>query len=405
MYNPSRLTLSFIKSAYNSGADAVNYVEVEKILFSDNKCVGVFVRDKITSEAFSIKSKTLLNTSGPWSYNFLKKSGIALKSKPAFSRDTAFVLNRPALNNFALATTLKTKDADSVIDRGGRHVFIVPWMGRDRLMIGVWHVVWDKSEDQILVTEDEINEFISEVNEAYPYLELDRDDIALVNTGLTLFGEKTPGSKRMSFGKRSMLIDHKNTDGLDGVVTLIGVRATMGRAMAEQAINLISKKLDRKILKSSSKYFPLYGGEFSSFNSLVGEIQSKWRNIIDKDALKALAHNHGSKYEEVLGDVKNNDGLSGLIGNSDVIKAEIFYCIRNEMAVKLKDIVLRRTNLGTAGHPGKENLEICADIMAEELRWNREKKLKELEEADDYYYKQGSLKSYSTKFEYISKIL
>ena len=204
--------------------------------------------------------------------DFLKKSGIALKSKPAFSRDTAFVLNRPALNNFALATTLKTKDADSVIDRGGRHVFIVPWMGRDRLMIGVWHVVWDKSEDQILVTEDEINEFISEVNEAYPYLELDRDDIALVNTGLTLFGEKTPGSKRMSFGKRSMLIDHKSTDGLDGVVTLIGVRATMGRAMAEQAINLISKKLDRDIPKSNSKYIPLYGGEFSSFNSLIREI-------------------------------------------------------------------------------------------------------------------------------------
>jgi glycerol-3-phosphate dehydrogenase len=400
MYNPPRLALSFIKSACSLGADAANYVQAEQLLFSDNKCFGVLAKDSISSEVFSIKGKIILNTAGPWAYNFLRKSGITLKSKPSFSRDTAFVLNRPALNQFALATTLKTKDVDSVIDRGGRHVFIVPWLNRNRLMIGVWHVVWGKTEYKVFVTENEINEFISEVNEAYPKLELKREDIAFVNTGLTLFGERTPGSKRMSFGKRSLLIDHKTSDGMDGIVTLIGVRATMGRAMAEQAINLISQKLEKEIPESKSKYFPLYGGDFSSFKSLESEIYSRWGNVIDKNALKALAHNYGSKYDEVLNEVRNDNRLAKLIGNSDVTKAEVIYCIRNEMALKLKDIVMRRTNLGTAGYPGKENLEICADIMAGELKWSAEKKSKELDEAEEYYYKQGSVKLYSPNYEY-----
>lgn len=402
MYNPPRLALSFIKSAYHLGADAANYIEAEQILISENKCYGVLVKDILSSEKFSIKGKIVLNTSGPWAYNFLKKSGIALKTKPSFSRDTAFVLNRPALNKFALAATLKTKDVDSVIDRGGRHVFIVPWLGRNRMMIGVWHVVWDKSEDKVFVTENEINEFISEVNEAYPKLELTRDDIAYVNTGLTLFGEKTPGSKRMSFGKRSLLIDHKRIHDIDGIISLIGVRATMGRAMAEQSIDLISKKLKKVIHKSGSKYIALYGGDFSSFNSLLSEVQSNWGNKINREALTALAHNHGSKYVEVLKEINNEHNLSGLVGNSDVLKAEIIYCIRNEMAIKLKDIILRRTNLGTAGYPGKENIEICADIIATELKWNHERKQREIEEIEEYYFQQGSEKSYLSKYEYIS---
>src|SRR4030067_1620642 len=166
MYNPARLVLSFIKSACEIGADATNYAEAENLLIKDKKCYGVRVNDKLTGNVFDIRGKIVLNTTGPWAANFLTKSGIHIEPKPSFSRDTAFVLNRPNINNIALATTLKTKDVDTVIDRGGRHVFIVPWIDRNKLMVGVWHLVWDKSEDKITVTEEEIDQYISEVNEA-----------------------------------------------------------------------------------------------------------------------------------------------------------------------------------------------------------------------------------------------
>jgi glycerol-3-phosphate dehydrogenase len=66
MYNPARLVLSFIKSAFELGADAANYIEAEKILIKNNKCFGVRAKDNLTSNVFDVKGKCVLNTAGPW---------------------------------------------------------------------------------------------------------------------------------------------------------------------------------------------------------------------------------------------------------------------------------------------------------------------------------------------------
>ncbi len=42
----------------------------------------------------------------------------------------------------------------------------------------------------------------------------------------------------MSFGKRSLLIDHSKEHSIEGIITLIGVRATIARGMAEKAVGL-----------------------------------------------------------------------------------------------------------------------------------------------------------------------
>ena len=44
----------------------------------------------------------------------------------------------------------------------------------------------------------------------------------------------------------------------------------------------------------------------------------------------------------------------------DVIGAEILYAARAEMALKLGDAVIRRTEAGAAGHPGTDALERAA---------------------------------------------
>ncbi|MEP6592660.1 MAG: glycerol-3-phosphate dehydrogenase C-terminal domain-containing protein, partial [Acidobacteriota bacterium] len=44
--------------------------------------------------------------------------------------------------------------------------------------------------------------------------------------------------------------------------------------------------------------------------------------------------------------------------------------IRNEMALRLADIVVRRTGLGSAGRPAPEALRACARLAAAELAWS-----------------------------------
>ena len=55
------------------------------------------------------------------------------------------------------------------------------------------------------------------------------------------------------------------------------------------------------------------------------------------------------------------------------------------MAVKLSDVVLRRTELGSGGHPGIETLRSTARLMGGYLEWSSEQMEKEISEVDSLY--------------------
>jgi glycerol-3-phosphate dehydrogenase len=56
-----------------------------------------------------------------------------------------------------------------------------------------------------------------------------------------------------------------------------------------------------------------------------------------------------------------------------------------EMAQKLADVVFRRTELGSAGHPGKEALQACAETMSAELGWSAPRTRQELQEVENIF--------------------
>ena len=49
------------------------------------------------------------------------------------------------------------------------------------------------------------------------------------------------------------------------------------------------------------------------------------------------------------------------------------FCLRNEMAQKLGDLVFRRAGLASAGKPGADVLRTCAEAMGRELGWSAER--------------------------------
>jgi glycerol-3-phosphate dehydrogenase len=55
------------------------------------------------------------------------------------------------------------------------------------------------------------------------------------------------------------------------------------------------------------------------------------------------------------------------------------------MALKLGDVVFRRTDLGSGGHPGEAALKEAAYIMAKELDWDHHRVQAELDEVRESY--------------------
>jgi glycerol-3-phosphate dehydrogenase len=64
MASSERLLLSFILSAVQAGAVAVNYAEASGFLLSRNRIHGVRVKDRMTGLEMEVKSKVVLNAAG-----------------------------------------------------------------------------------------------------------------------------------------------------------------------------------------------------------------------------------------------------------------------------------------------------------------------------------------------------
>lgn len=365
-YNPQRLALAFLRAAIDSGAVGCNYMEAKGFLSNNGQVHGVCAHDAVSGDELEIRGRIFLNTAGPWAPGLLQT---VLKSipTPTFSRDAGLVLNRSITGEHALACRVKTSDPDALLSRHGRHVFLVPWRGHT--LLGVWHKVHDGSPETFSVSEEEIQDWLDEVNVAYPAFELKRDDVSMVYSGLILFGENQPGSENLRFGKRSLVIDHGREDGLEGLWTLLGVRATTARGMAEKTISKILAKSGRQV-RSKTREARLPGGDIDDYSAFQDDLYRKYGSKYRRDCLRSLGHNHGTEIDNVLRFVDEQPDLGKTVGDTTVLRAEVIHAVRSEMAVKLADVVLRRTELGTGGSPGKSALQECAELMARELHWD-----------------------------------
>ena len=62
----ARLTIENIKTSLQFGTLALNYARVDDFVYEEGRVAGVEVRDTISDESFSIKSKYVISAAGPW---------------------------------------------------------------------------------------------------------------------------------------------------------------------------------------------------------------------------------------------------------------------------------------------------------------------------------------------------
>lgn len=379
LYHPSRLVWEFVRTAGRAGAVVANYCEVGRFLRRGTRVVGVAVWDRLSGQRFEVRSRVVLNAAGPFAGRVGAPSGALAAGGIPLSRDMAVVIRRRLVRERALAVQTKYQDPDAYLSRGRRHLFVVPW--RDVTLVGVNSIVYRGDPNGLTVTESEVEGFLDEINDAEPRFALTMDDVALVHAGLLpIEGDALVGAN-VSFGKRAHVVDNARVNGVDGLVTAVCNRYTTARGVAERAVDLAFQKLDMAPPPSRSAETPLHGGCVPTFAGLVREIaQTAGADRLRPDVVEQLAHNHGSAYGDVLQLARETPSLGVTIGASGTLAAEVIHAIRNEMAQKLADCVFRRTDLGTAGHPGDAALADCAALMAEELGWNTARRELELAE-------------------------
>jgi glycerol-3-phosphate dehydrogenase len=381
MYNPARLVLAFVQSAVRAGATALNYTEATEFLWSGDRVIGVRVRDRLQNETFDIRAKLVLNAAGPGAEYLLEPDARFRNWKRGvFSRDAYFIINRPPTSPYALAVQGQSRDRDAVLARSARHLFVVPW--RQYTLVGVWHKVFADKPEAAYVEDQELDQWVAELGASYPALGLRRDEIIYANCGLVPFGDANSTSQSMSFGKESRFIDHRKTHRISGLVTLIGIRFTTARADAQHALNLLLQQLPNAPQAPDTATLPLYGGDIPDTAALRSRAQLSRPSYLGARTLDALLRNHGSAYTNVLSLANESTIDRERVPNSDTLMAEVTHAVCNEMAVRLEDVALRRTDLASGSHPGARALDAVAARMQQLLGWSDRRRMEELNQTD-----------------------
>ncbi len=387
VYNSERMLLSYLHSASHNGAQLGNYVEVTGFIIKDQRVLGVKARDVMTQNEFEIRARLVINNSGPWvnqTLGLLAQKGS--NKKVLLSKAMNLILRRQIIPHYAVGVPSKFefKDSDAIINKGSRLLFIRPW--RDCSMVGTTHVAHEGEPKDFRVTESDIQTFIDEVSAAYPAANLSRADVAYFNGGLLPMESVNSRTGDVRLLKHYVMRDHEQEHGLAGLLTVVGVKYTTARDVAAKSIDLAMGKLGVAFKPSRGASTSVHGGNIERFEEyLQTETRRKPHGLNEKN-VKHLVENYGAAYGEVLKCAEGNRALlQSVAPNTEVLRAEVVHGIREEMALKLTDIVMRRTELGSAGHPGDEALQTCAKIMGEELQWSAARVRQELQEAESVF--------------------
>jgi len=364
--NPERLCLAFILSAAAKGADVANHAEVVELTRQGNRITGAAVQDRITGDKATITANVIINASGPWADMVAGLLGKGAERKIRRSKGI-HIITRPISRGHAVVLRTPT----------GRHFFTVPWRGHS--LIGTTDTEYFGDPDEVSVTEADIDAFIDETNASYAGANLKHDDVLFSYAGLRpIVDDQTEGVYDAS--RRYELCDHAKEDGVEGMITVIGGKYTTSRCLAEKVVDRIFQKLGRSAPACATNHTAVVGGETGKVSAFLEERRQSNRHGLGDDTLKSLVQNYGSEFDRVVGLLDQDSSLVEPIGpGRSEILAQVAWAAREEMAVTLSDLMLRRTGIATLGDPGRECVERCASLLGRELGWDDERRTREVE--------------------------
>ena len=191
-----------------------------------------------------------------------------------------------------------------------------------------------------------------------------------MNCGLVPFGENEEGATDLKYGHRSSLLDHAEVDGLDGLLTIIGVRYTMGRKEAERVVDRVFRKHGRTPPPCRTAVTPVPGGDVTDLTAHRARVEAEGPPGVSSAARRNLADTWGSRVGEILAYGDQDPALLEAVGDSDTLRAQVIHAVRHEMAGTLADVLLRRTALATGADPSPETVRECAELIAREAGWD-----------------------------------
>ena len=359
-----RLCVEVALAAHADGAKIYTYAEVNGLIYDGANVCGVRYKDRLTGVSHALGARVVVNAAGPWVDAVLAHDS---KTKQRFIGGTKG--SHLVVNPFPGAPT-DVVYYESETD--GRLVLVIPWGAH--YLIGTTDHRFEDDPEQARADASEVAYLLGEVNRLIPQAKLQKSDILYTYSGVRPL-PYVPDKSEWSVSRSHVIHDHAPEQ--SGLLSIIGGKLTTYRSLAEEAVNVIFRKLGKKPPRCVTASLPFPGARVSDWDGYrngLAQTSGLSRATVDR-----LVDIYGSRAGDIValgqGDpalLEPIDPATGAIG------AELVFTYIHEFARTLTDVLIRRTMIGHNDGCGIGVVERAADILAPRLGWDRERRDREV---------------------------
>jgi glycerol-3-phosphate dehydrogenase len=224
-----RLPMHFFASARANGAEFHNFSEITGFHKAHGAVTGIRVFDHTNRREYDVNGDVFVNAAGAWAGQICSMAGIKLPLQPGpgvmvavNGRLTNMVINR--------------------LNRAGEADIIIPQRGLTVLGTTVWLAA---DPDKVKAPPEHVSKIRNLCADMVPAVKAAAIHSIWSAPRPLIVQRDAQDPTRIS--RTFDCFDHKARDDLEGLISMIGGKATTLRAMAEQAADLICKKTGREI--------------------------------------------------------------------------------------------------------------------------------------------------------------
>ncbi len=366
MTDDFRLVLLNAAMANAAGAYVLSHCRVEAPTLENDRVVGVQFTDLLSGEPHSARGRIVINTTGPWSD--LIRVGIG----------AAEPMLRPTKGVHLIVPREKVGNRNAVVIRSptdGRVLFTLPW-GKHTI-IGTTDTDFPGDPDEVQVEGWDVDYLLEAVNGAFPRTELRRSDVVSTYAAL----RPLVGRQGVSEGEVSR--DFKIVEDAPGLVSILGGKLTTYRPSTLRVADIVSRIVSRRPDKMRRGTGTRRGIPEEDILGIKKEAAQRAAQLgLDQEVAGSLVASYGPHSGSILELASQGDLRRRIVPDLPRIMAEIVYSVESEMALRLEDVLVRRTRLfyEDTGH-GLGVAKEVAELMAARTGWSDERVQREV---DDY---------------------
>jgi glycerol-3-phosphate dehydrogenase len=357
----ARMVALVARTAAAHGAHVATRARVLRLLSARGGVAGVEVLDEETGETVSLPARHVALAVGAWTDALRATAGGRFRTEMRPSKGIHITVARERI---PMSTGLLARTEKSVL-------FVIPtdagWL------IGDTDTPWRHGPERPVANGADVDYVLAKVNSLLRD-PLGREDIRGVFAGLRPLVGPAASTDTTRLSRR-----HVVETPVPGLTTIAGGKYTTYRVMAADLIDAATRDLG-SVERSSTERVPIIGAEgFAAAWERRSALAA--RAGVAVPTLQRLLRRYGDRVDDLISLIEERPELADpLGGGGGHLGAEVVYACTHEGALRLEDVLERRTRLAiTAADRGLGAAAPAAALMAGALGWSEARAGEEVE--------------------------